>query len=57
MYLLAEDGAMLVVGTGAEYTELKRNELGEKCYACPAFQNGRIYIRGKENVYAIGAPK
>jgi len=57
MYLLAEDGAMLIVGTGAEYAELKRNELGEKCYACPAFQDGRIYIRGKESIYAIGAGK
>jgi outer membrane protein assembly factor BamB len=57
MYLLAEDGAMVIVGTGPEYKEINRNELGEKCYACPAFGHGRIYIRAKDNLYAIGAPK
>lgn len=54
LYLLAEDGTMLIVGTGPEYTERKRNELGEKCYASPAFQDGRIYIRTDDNLYAIG---
>ncbi|MEN8126478.1 MAG: PQQ-binding-like beta-propeller repeat protein [Planctomycetota bacterium] len=54
IYLLAEDGTTLIVGTGSEYTELKRNELGEKCYASPAFQDDRIYIRAKGNLYAIG---
>jgi outer membrane protein assembly factor BamB len=55
MYLLAEDGTMLIVGTGPEYKEIKRSELGEKCYASPAFADGRIYIRAEDNLYAIGA--
>ena len=54
IYLPAEDGTMLIIGADGEYKEIKRNELGEKCYASPAFQAGRIYIRAKENLYAIG---
>lgn len=54
LYLLAENGTMLVAAIGPEYKELGRSELGEKCYACPAFQDGRIYIRAKDNLYAIG---
>lgn len=54
MYLLSEKGTMFIIGTGPQYKEIKRNELGEKCYASPAFQNGRIYIRAKGNLYAIG---
>lgn len=57
LYLLRENGTMLIVGAGGEYTELKQNKLDEKCYACPAFQDGRIYIRGEKNLYAIGNPK
>jgi outer membrane protein assembly factor BamB len=54
IYLLAENGALLIINAGPEYKEIKRNPLGEKCYASPAFQDGRIYIRGTENLYAIG---
>jgi outer membrane protein assembly factor BamB len=57
LYLLAEDGTMLIVGTGPEYTVLKQTKLDEKCRACPAFQDGRIYIRGEKNLYAIGVPR
>ncbi|MHC4468693.1 MAG: outer membrane protein assembly factor BamB family protein [Planctomycetota bacterium] len=54
IYLLAEDGMMSIISAGPEYNEIKQNPLGEKCYASPAFQDGRIYIRAKENLYAIG---
>ncbi|MBN2475697.1 MAG: PQQ-binding-like beta-propeller repeat protein [Pirellulales bacterium] len=29
-------------------------ELGEGCVTCPAFQDGRIYIRGKTHLFCIG---
>jgi outer membrane protein assembly factor BamB len=54
LYLLSEEGVMFIVEAGREYKELAKNELGEKCYASPAFADGRIYIRGKENLYCIG---
>jgi len=54
LYLLTEKGVMLIVQAGPEYKELARCELGEKCRASPAFADGRIYIRGLENLYCIG---
>ncbi len=54
LYLLSEKGTMLLLDGGAEYKEIRRNELDEKCFASPAFQDGRIYIRGEKNLYAIG---
>jgi len=54
LYLLTEEGVMFIVKAGAEYKELTRCELGEECHASPAFADGRIYIRGLENLYCIG---
>jgi len=54
LYLLSEEGVMFIIEVGAEYKELTRCKLGEKCYASPAFTDGRIYIRGLENLYCIG---
>lgn len=54
LYLLSEKGVMFIAKVGSEYTELAKSPLGEKCYASPAFANGRIYIRGVENLYCIG---
>ncbi len=57
LYLLSEKGTMLILDAGSEYKQIGQNQLDEKCRACPAFQDGRIYIRGDKNLYAIGAPK
>lgn len=54
LYLLTEEGVMLIIQAGPEYKELTKCELGEKCHASPAFVDGRIYIRGLENLYCIG---
>ncbi len=54
LYLLNEDGVMFIIEIGSEYKELAKCELGEKCSATPAFADGRIYIRGMENLYCIG---
>jgi len=54
LYLLSEEGVMFIIKVAAEYKELARCELGEKCYASPAFADGRIYIRGLQNLYCIG---
>jgi len=54
LYLLTDEGVILIVQVGPEYKELARCELGEECHASPAFADGRIYIRGLENLYCIG---
>ena len=54
VYLLSEKGVMFIIEAGPEYKELAKCELGEGCHASPAFADGRIYIRGAENLYCIG---
>ncbi|MGD2094367.1 MAG: PQQ-binding-like beta-propeller repeat protein [Phycisphaerales bacterium] len=54
LYILSEKGVMYIIEAGPEYKELARCELGETCHASPAFTDGRIYIRGLENLYCIG---
>ena len=54
LYLLSEEGNMFIAEIGTEYKEIAKCELGEKCHASPAFLDGRIYIRGDENLYCIG---
>jgi outer membrane protein assembly factor BamB len=54
LYLLSEEGVMFIVEAGLEYKEAAKCELGEKCFASPAFADGRIYIRGEKNLYCIG---
>ena len=54
LYLLTEKGVMIIAEVMPKYKELKRCDLGERCHASPAFVNGRIYIRGVENLYCIG---
>ena len=55
LYMLSEKGVMFIAEGGSEYKELAKCELGEKCHASPAFADGRIYIRGVENLYCIGS--
>ncbi|TFG48106.1 MAG: serine/threonine protein kinase, partial [Candidatus Brocadiia bacterium] len=54
LYLLSDKGVMIIVEAGREFREIARAEMGEKCYATPAFADGRIYIRSIKNLYSIG---
>ena len=54
LYVTSDKGVTLILASGEEFKELGRNELGERVDASPAFQDGRIYIRGKSNLFAIG---
>jgi outer membrane protein assembly factor BamB len=52
-YLLAEDGTMIIIKAARQFKEIGRCELGEESVASPAFLDGRIYLRGKKNLYCI----
>ncbi|NQT88201.1 PQQ-binding-like beta-propeller repeat protein, partial [bacterium] len=54
LYLTSEKGVTIVVQAGRAFKELGRSELGEKARASLAFGDGRIYLRGKTNLYGIG---
>ncbi len=53
LYFLTDDGIMIIIEASREFREIGRSKLGENFEACPAFLDGRIYIRGEENLYCI----
>lgn len=55
VYFLNSEGTMIVIDAGEQYKELGRFNLGEPATTTPAFMDGRIYIRGKTNLYSIGS--
>jgi len=54
IYLMDAKGIMHFLANGRTYKELGTAALGEPANCSPAFVNGRIYIRGKSNLYCIG---
>ncbi len=54
LYFLSRSGRMLMVRAGGQYEELGANELGQECFASPAFVEGRIYVRSKTSLFCIG---
>lgn len=55
IYLLNDNGVMIIIKASDKYEEVGRAELGEICHASPAFLDGRIYIRGEKHLFCIGA--
>jgi outer membrane protein assembly factor BamB len=53
VYLTARDGTVTVVKAGRKFEELATNHLKEDITASPAVSNGRIYLHGWSNLYAI----
>ena len=65
MYVFANEGQSWVIDIEAEepagdaedakqFRTVATGNLGEECVTSPAFQEGRIYIRGKEHLFCIG---
>jgi outer membrane protein assembly factor BamB len=52
--LTSEDGDTFVIKAGPEHAVLRTNPLGEPVYASPAIADGKVFIRGEQNLYAIG---
>lgn len=56
VFLFSEEGKTFILEpTDGECVRVAENELGEACVTSPAFQPGRIYVRGKEHLFCIGA--
>lgn len=53
LYAICDDGTTLIIKIGPKYEEVGRCPLGEKCNSSPAFQDGRIYLRGHKNLFCI----
>jgi outer membrane protein assembly factor BamB len=55
LWLLSRKGTMIMgEATNDGFTETGRCELGEDCNAMPVFAPGRVYQRGRSNLYCIG---
>jgi outer membrane protein assembly factor BamB len=57
LYLVTVKGIALVLSAGSQFKLLHANPLGEAVYASPAFQDGRIYLRGKKHLFCIAETK
>lgn len=54
VYLIDKQGITHIFRPGDEYIHIADCPLGEGSVCTPAFANGRIFIRGYENLYCIG---
>jgi outer membrane protein assembly factor BamB len=55
VYVFAKNGKAWVVEPERDKCRrVAECNIGERCVTCPAFQDGRIYIRGKTNLICIG---
>jgi outer membrane protein assembly factor BamB len=55
VYVIGEDGKGWILAPDHHgMTVVAETDLGEKCFASPAFQDDHIYIRGSEHLVCIG---
>lgn len=54
VYMPNDEGVVTVFKPGPVYENVAKNTLGEGLFASPVISNGKIYIRGKKNLYCIG---
>jgi outer membrane protein assembly factor BamB len=54
VYLMDMKGVMHIFKAEKEFQLVSQPALGEEAVTVPAFARGRIYIRGKENLFCIG---
>jgi len=52
--LTSEEGDTYVLKAGPKHEVIRTNSLGEPVYASPAIADGKIFIRGEQNIYCIG---
>lgn len=55
IYLVGRNGATVVIKNSPTYKVLATNTLAEGFDASPALAGGQIFLRGRENLYCIGA--
>jgi len=57
VYITAREGATKVIALGKEYKELATNQLDDTFDATMALVDDEIFLRGRKNLYCIGAPR
>jgi outer membrane protein assembly factor BamB len=54
LYLAGEDGEVFVVAAGPKFELLATNPMGEVLMATPALAGGRLFLRGRHHLFAVG---
>ena len=54
IFIISLRGIVSVLKPGGGLDLLAQNELGEQCYATPAFAEGKIYLRTVNTLYCFG---
>jgi outer membrane protein assembly factor BamB len=58
LYVFGESGKCWILQPSQSGVKrVRQTDLGEGCVTCPAFQDGRMYVRGKKNLFCIGQTK
>lgn len=57
IYISSEDGEILVVAAGREFTQVATNTMGELLMATPALSEGVMYVRSAASLFAVGRPR
>jgi outer membrane protein assembly factor BamB len=55
VYMPNDDGVITVIKPGPTFQYIAKNPIGEKMFASPAISNGKIYLRGFQHLFCIGA--
>jgi outer membrane protein assembly factor BamB len=54
LVIVSTPGDVVLVAVAREFQELGRFKLEDEFHASPAFANGRMYLRGKTNLWCLG---
>lgn len=54
LFCIDSAGTVVVVGTGDEFEELARYDLGDGCHSTPAVANGTMFVRTHSKLLSIG---
>jgi outer membrane protein assembly factor BamB len=54
IYFLNTTGLCTVVSASGRFDKLTENQLDDETIASPAISDGRLFVRGKKNLYCIG---
>jgi outer membrane protein assembly factor BamB len=57
IFIASEEGKVIVLKAGAEWSVMQINDLEEGCYATPALANGSIYLRTNDALYRFGTAR
>ncbi|MCA9263507.1 MAG: PQQ-like beta-propeller repeat protein [Planctomycetales bacterium] len=53
VYFTSDKGRTTIVRPGRQLEVVAENEIGEDCFASPAFSDGQLFLRGVKHLYCI----